>query len=871
MLTPQRPGNEVAKTASPELKRYYDENCCFCHDSLYLTLPGEVILSLTCHHVCHKDCYLLMMDKFEMDKLPRCGTCQEPTRSEEDKVHQSILRDLQSTSKNFEKLTLNLPRHEMDSSASLTNTNTPTADYFADSNYQLFTPTDQKFHHDFFEDTPPSVNFQHHDRHLYVPNVSFLNETTKVRVGKSNEINYALNIKSPSIYNETVAPFSLSDFQLKMQVTEHLRKHLHLNKYLGDLIIFDKMKISIDGSQWDNVDIYLFKNYLLLYNDELLAGMISIENDLCSMTYSDGVLILNLSETNLPELNIRNDSDIVTEKWKYQLEKVKMGQVAETNLFQFTSTYWGFLSRYFEIPADLLRFSNLMNFGGELPNNFITKIVPPADEVALNLVLAVPLYNKTGKTPEGYKIWLAQLLNKFLSSLRSGDNLAVVFLGINGKHQASKDGVYVGCVSSSWDGWSSLINEIVIVQNPFDHEVEEMNLALDKCGDLIPFLPNRSTSTNKLILLSFGSNTDTNTETAKENIETQVEFNADNAAVFEDVDVSILRVGPHSQLTQSMIASMPFCHGCEPILRFDSLDQLCLAVEPYVKEHLHRICVPRLQINIQANEGVKILSVENQGSMLNLNQSECEINAVNFIPRSECNVVLKLSVEGLERNNDDYNNDDYNNENSSGVDVVESIPVFNYTMSWLGNTTPQKSVTTKIQHIVEHTTTAAAAEAGPEKKKHKNHAGNDLDRMDYMDIPLLPPLSPTRDVSFAKRQTELVIIDHLKRAIATKDALVLKNCISVAYGLMRNVSPGFKDDLSSGEDDSEDGDDEGEVGSSDSGNSIFGLLIHTRAIHDNNESYIKYLVKRLELIIREFESGSASGVDLSLDLLYALV
>ena len=36
-----------------------------------------------------------------------------------------------------------------------------------------------------------------------------------------------------------------------------------------------------------------------------------------------------------------------------------------------------------------------------------------------------------------------------------------------------------------------------------------------------------------------------------------------------------------------------------------------------------------------------------------------------------------------------------------------------------------------------------------------------------IDIPLLPPLSPSRESSFAKRQTELTIIDHLERAIET--------------------------------------------------------------------------------------------------------
>ena len=55
-------------------------------------------------------------------------------------------------------------------------------------------------------------------------------------------------------------------------------------------------------------------------------------------------------------------------------------------------------------------------------------------------------------------------------------------------------------------------------------------------------------------------------------------------------------------------------------------------------------------------------------------------------------------------------------------------------------------------------------------------------------------MSPARDTVFAKRQTELTIINSLKKSIALGESQVsldiIKSCISLAHGLIRTSLEG---------------------------------------------------------------------------------
>lgn len=58
------------------------KNCAICSDPFQLSVGGTTdrIISLTCEHDCHYECYLVMMNKFDTSKLPTCTICNRQTK-----------------------------------------------------------------------------------------------------------------------------------------------------------------------------------------------------------------------------------------------------------------------------------------------------------------------------------------------------------------------------------------------------------------------------------------------------------------------------------------------------------------------------------------------------------------------------------------------------------------------------------------------------------------------------------------------------------------------------------------------------------------------------------------------------------------------
>lgn len=81
-----------------------------------------------------------------------------------------------------------------------------------------------------------------------------------------------------------------------------------------------------------------------------------------------------------------------------------------------------------------------------------------------------------------------------------------------------------------------------------------------------------------------------------------------------------------------------------------------------------------------------------------------------------------------------------------------------------------------------------ATNAGSFEKDHPS-------RTYYLDILLLPLLSPSGNASFAKRRAELLIVQYLRQAIAEKDSSTLKAAVSVVYRLLKCISPDFEGEI----------------------------------------------------------------------------
>ncbi|KAI5960464.1 FAR1 [Candida pseudojiufengensis] len=75
------------------------------------------------------------------------------------------------------------------------------------------------------------------------------------------------------------------------------------------------------------------------------------------------------------------------------------------------------------------------------------------------------------------------------------------------------------------------------------------------------------------------------------------------------------------------------------------------------------------------------------------------------------------------------------------------------------------------------------------------HSESNESNLDYLNIPLPPPLSPSKNPHFIKRTNRIIILENLFQSIKNKSLNSLKNCISIAYGLVRSTSSiEFEDD-----------------------------------------------------------------------------
>ena len=819
-VKPESPINFVSyspRKTPKSSKRYNGQVCCFCKDSLQLTLPGEVILPLLCEHLCHKNCFIMLIDSNKRI-LPTCDICKAQTNVVDEDlllgmVNAAPMADINESISSEDEVDSPMGAPLLLRDVSKVLVSTPTEQMVND---QLNTP-------------PTSAHGIDYEPLLYYPNITCSSEMHPIKLNESHEISYVLNIKPPSIYNDSSPSFNPSDLKLKWEVSNYISQQLGLSKELGELILFDKMRISIDGEMWDESCLYLFSKFLLIYNGEALAGMISITNDLCLTSLIEGVLNLNLTESTLPELYIYNEfSQTITEKWEFVLGKLMDSQLPITNLFQFTSTCWLDLQYDIDVPLNLIRFNNLLLHGGDLPSFYMTKVLPSPKPLALNIVIAVPLFNKTKLSNTDYRHWLQKLLRAMRSTLSDSDKMGLIFLGIDYLRKAKAAGTFVGCVAASWDGWDNLIDDICIVPNTFSSNSQELNVALEKCAELYPFIAYKESSINKVLVLNCGDY----------HGETLSQFDFDTQRLLK-MSVSLLRVGSHLNMFKEISSFSRYEYGNDPEIRFATPEKLSASITTLMKR-MQSICLPYLSVEIEVENNITVSSIELFGVMELKESKSQRIVFRDMGPSDERNLLITMKVTDT-----DFE--------------FEKIPIFNYTATWRDNKSIEKTVFAQIdQRSLQEPMESDAAkllEAIVSGSPEKNHPHS----IYYLDIPLLPPLSPSRNASFAKRQAELLIIRHLRQAIEEKNATALKACISVAYGLLRCIPANL------------DADDTPKGAVVDPEDCILNLMAVTKSARMDNQRYVDILVGQLERIISLFDNEPSEALDKCFDLVYSLV
>ncbi|CAI5760395.1 unnamed protein product [Candida verbasci] len=594
-----------------ETKKYTESKCCFCHDLLSLILPGEIVLPLICDHVCHKNCFILMLNKKQLDKLPICGICKLPTKCYDDLVYQNIIE--------------NIHLHqeiEIDSNKPLPPLPPLPPPSPPPNLSRPVTPKKQQKHKFITShlETPPKI--EKNDLNVYQPIIEF-EEISR----NNNEIDYQMTIKPPLIFNQD-SNLNLYELQLKVKISNFIKKNLHLQRDLGELICFDNLNISIDGLNFENSIVYLFENYLIFYDlNDLPLGMIH-KSDFCNLNLiEDNILCLNLCKESLPELYLQHEfNNLIISKWEYLINS--MNESLHTNLYQFTSTMWIKYKEVFQISKDLVKFNQLILQNYEIPNKYLIKILPPPKMLKMNLIISISLINLTELSDLEYKMNLQELIEKVISNLGKFDTLSIIFIGIDNNRKSNSSGIYIGPIEKNWQGWKEIIEDIEILPNCLMDNNHELNLSIEKCIELLPFI-NKDQCINKFMIFTSSNYEDDDITNFNYN-----NFNKLN----EIISVNFISIDNKINFVPNVISKSSFDHLLSTLLSSSI-------------QEFKEICIPDLKININTNKGVKSSS-----------------NIYN---------IKNLSITNEKKLNVKFNIDDIFDSN---------LPLFEYNCSWFNDT-----------------------------------------------------------------------------------------------------------------------------------------------------------------------------------------
>lgn len=367
-------------------------------------------------------------------------------------------------------------------------------------------------------------------------------------------------------------------------------------KSLGNLLFFDYMNISTNGNDWDSILCVLFETNVLMINDEKLIGMVSIP-DLIKINKEGDSLNLIMTNDLLPELQIQQQELVIT-KWEYYLNHLIKNEEYEVTEFQLSVNAWDLIPEIYQ-SKDIIEFNKVINTNDTIPDKFIIKSLPKPDALKLNMIIAVSVINhNTGLSNEQYRSQLIKLICEVKKGLRAIDNLGLIFVGIDGLSKGS----FIGCVSSTWEGWNQVLEDIEIFENQeFETNLQELSLSIEKLFDIYPFIPNKN-HINKVNILSMNNFAD--------------EVDANDLLIrrlssLEKLSISLIRVGKQNdtishlrKLMTRPTKDLKIAYG-DFLIQFKSLANFIECI-PEIIESYQNIVIPSLALTLNGTDSINI-------------------------------------------------------------------------------------------------------------------------------------------------------------------------------------------------------------------------------------------------------------------------
>lgn len=478
---------------------------------MVLELLGEDTLLLNCNHLCHKLCMLMVLTLTERDvSLPDyldpsvtcCNKCGAPAQCHDSLELSQVLEDIAIQG-------IMLP----------VETKAP------------FTPQNQKIPDPIMH--PPAPMRPHSDiascnssefptvdcAQVNNPRITIESDTRAIAVETTHlqEVAISMHIQAPPLHS-VVNP--MDELQKQVLIEEVLLKLARLENYnkvafgLNQLLIFDFLNISVSGSEWDTLCCLLFDDRLLLvdFSKSMVVGQLLVQNDISNVNKRDDGVTLNLTQEDFPELQMCHSHPLICLKWNTFLSQMValrgQSSVPRIPLNQLTTNGWYVIEENFSlVPENALRVRTATEHDGPLSESLVLESLPQPELLPVNLVLAIPLCNNSTLEKKVFQEMIIQLIANVRAGLRHMDKLGLIFIGTDSSGRFCRKGSFVGCAEVTWDGWDSILQNLEVSSNYagetpiFDNELQELQIAFEKCRDLFPFIPSSPSNINRLLVV----------------------------------------------------------------------------------------------------------------------------------------------------------------------------------------------------------------------------------------------------------------------------------------------------------------------------------------------------------------------------------
>lgn len=740
-------------------KSFLKNECCFCEEMLYNKFNKERIIELNCNHQCHYDCYLLLINGEDKEESPICCICEEKTKP----IDENIIEEMYSKTLIGDEIEIE-PQHK-----SITPF-TPQDKIIDNCNSAGF-QTSPKLRYS----TPSTLHSISSPKitidDILKPTINIIPEFNKLNgILESSDVikfNNVLNIFSTEFNHdedlEKEYKESLIKLTINHQIIENFTIQIKDNKGLkfsvlkDKLRLFDFIEISLDGEIWEFVQAFIFTNFLLLLNEEgdTIIGTIMINDHFTKLTTKDSnSLIFYFNTVSLPELHIRSLNSILITKWLDFFQN-KLYNDDSLSLIQITTNAWELVQDKVDIPDEIIQFNDMTARGLDLPFQLMKSLIPKPKPLGISIVMSISLLNRTGANDDEYLMNLKKAIRGVLNGLRDFDRFGLIIIGRDGNRQLGHFGTFYGLINKKWSGWDEILEELEVFGN-YDMTLdEEFKISINTCERLLITIPDLNFKeldiggVRKFIIINSGV---VNGDGLGKILE--YKFTIEHVLINEKFDSSVLK----------MIERMetPGCYDYN-FHRFDNFDEFINGIGELYKSW-QRIIIPEYEMKFSIEpemiDIVEFSCIENHGVLNQIKQNEFKVIIKDMDDGYYKNLKFEISIN-IKKLKEKF---------QYPINEFIELSLFNYTFNYFSKSnishfkTNLQLISTPIQEIISPIDTTIG---------------------EYLDIPLLPPLSSFKDSLYIKRTIEIMIIETLTQCGD------LDELISLIFGLIRGCSSNF--------------------------------------------------------------------------------